>query len=89
MVIAIAGLVFGVDAVQRQIFGELRGMLCEGAAKSIKELLTNVSQPAEGILATLTGAVLVVIGATSVFGELQDALDRIWRAPARANTGGL
>ena len=89
VMIAIAGLVFGADAVQGQIFGELRGMLGEGAAKSIEELLASVSKPAEGILATLTGAVLVVIGATSVFGELQDALDRIWRAPARAKTGGL
>lgn len=46
VVIAIAGLVFGADAVQVQIFGELRGTLGEGAAKSIEELLASVSEPA-------------------------------------------
>ena len=37
--------------------------------------------------ATLVGVVLLLIGATSVFGELQDALDRIWRAPKRHKPG--
>jgi membrane protein len=48
-----------------------------------------VAKPAEGVASTLTGVVLLLIGATTVFGELQDALDRIWRAPARDRTGGL
>ncbi|MBC7942588.1 MAG: YihY/virulence factor BrkB family protein, partial [Chitinophagaceae bacterium] len=41
------------------------------------------------ILGTVLGVVVLLIGATTVFGELQDALDRIWRAPARAKTSGL
>lgn len=89
IVIAVAGLVFGVEAVQGQIFGQLRGLLGDDAAKSIQELLASVSQPAEGIVATVIGLALVLVGATSVFGELQDALDRIWRAPARAKGSGL
>jgi membrane protein len=46
-------------------------------------LLASVSKPAEGMASTAIGMALLLIGATSVFGELQDALDRIWRAPAR------
>ena len=49
----------------------------------------RVSEPAEGLASTAIGLVLLLIGATSVFGELQDALDRIWRAPARDRSGGL
>ena len=89
IVIAIAGLLFGAEAVHGQIFGELRGLFGDDAAQSIEGLLASVSQPSEGIIATAVGLTLVVIGATSVFGELQDALDRIWRAPARAKGGGL
>ncbi|MCY7371671.1 MAG: YihY/virulence factor BrkB family protein [Polaromonas sp.] len=89
IVIAIAGLVFGADAVHGEIFGQLRDLFGDEAAKSIEGLLASVSKPSEGITATVIGLALVVVGATSVFGELQDALDRIWRAPARAKSGGL
>ena len=46
-------------------------------------------KPTESVTATVFGAVLLLIGATSVFGELQDALDRIWRAPVRDRSGGV
>jgi len=89
IVIAIAGLVFGTDAAQGQIFGELRGLLGDDTAKAIEDLLVSVNKPGEGVLATFAGVVVLLIGATSVFGELQDALDRIWRAPARPPSLGL
>ncbi len=89
IVISIAGLVFGAEAARGEIFGQLRGLMGDDAAKAIEGLLTSVSEPAQGVAATLIGLVLVLIGATSVFGELQDALDRIWRAPARRETAGL
>ena len=89
IVISIAGLVFGADAVRGQIFGELRGMMGPEAALAVEGLLANVSEPAQGIAATVIGIAILLIGATSVFGELQDALDRIWRAPARAPSLGL
>ncbi len=89
IVISIAGLVFGADAARGEIFGQLRGLMGDDAAKAIEGLLTSVSEPAQGVTATLIGLALVLIGATTVFGELQDALDRIWRAPARRESSGL
>ncbi len=89
IVISIAGLVFGADAARGEIFGQLRGLMGDDAAKAIEGLLASVSEPAQGVTATLIGLVLVLIGATTVFGELQDALDRIWRAPARRESAGL
>jgi membrane protein len=89
IVISIAGLVFGEEAVRGELFGQLNGLLGEDAAKAVQSLLISVSEPKEGILATVAGVGLLVIGATTVFGELQDALDRIWRAPARDKTTGL
>ena len=61
----------------------------EEGAKAIEGLLASVSKPKEGIVATVIGIVVLLLGATTVFGELQDALDRIWRAPAREDASGL
>ncbi len=89
IVISVAGLVFGPDAAHGQIFGELRDLMGDDAAKAVEGLLVSVNKPAQSVLATLLGLAVVLIGATSVFGELQNALDRIWRAPVRLNEGGL
>jgi membrane protein len=88
IVISVAGLVFGPDAVRGEIFGELRDLMGDDAAKAVESLLVSVSKPAQSMAATLLGLAVVLIGATSVFGELQTALDRIWRAPIRAQMGG-
>jgi membrane protein len=89
IIISIAGLIFGEEAVKGELFGQLRGLLGADGASAVEGLLASVSQPAEGVLATTVGVVVLLVGATSVFGELQDALDRIWRAPGRDSTGGL
>ena len=89
IVISVAGLVFGEEAARGEIFSQLRGLMGVDAAKAIEDVLTSVSKPTQGVAATVTGLVLLLIGATTVFGELQDALDRIWRAPVRDKTRGL
>lgn len=88
IVISVAGLIFGEEAVRGEIFGQLRGLMGADAAMATQDLLANVSKPAEGVTASVIGIIILLIGATTVFGELQDALDRIWRAPARDKTGG-
>jgi len=89
IVISVAGLVFGADAVRGAIFNQIVGLMGAEAAKGIQDLLSSVSKPGTGIVGTVFGVVVLLIGATTVFGELQDALDRIWRAPARAKSSGL
>ena len=87
IVISVAGLIFGVDAARGEIVGQLEGLMGKQGAEAVQGLLESVSKPAESIPAALIGAILLVIGATTVFGELQDALDRIWRAPQRKKAG--
>ena len=90
VVISIAGLVFGEEAVRGEVFGQLHSLLGADAAKAVQAILASVSdKPAQGVLSTVIGIAVLLIGATSVFGELQDALDRIWRAPVRNRSGGL
>lgn len=89
IVISIAGLVFGDEAARGEIVSQLEGMLGAPGALAVQGLLESVREPSESVTATIFGVVLLLIGATSVFGELQDALDRIWRAPVRAGRSGL
>lgn len=89
IVISTAGLIFGEDAVRGEIFGQLRGLMGEQGAEAVQSLLKSVSKPEEGAAGTIIGIVLLVIGATTVFGELQDAFDRIWRAPGKDKKGGI
>jgi membrane protein len=88
MVISIAGLVFGQEAARGEIFGQLAGLMGADTAKAIEGVLASLNKPAHGITGTTLGVALLLIGATSVFGELQDALDRIWRAPVRERSAG-
>lgn len=83
IVIAVAGMVFGETAAKGEIIAELSGMLGVEAAIAIQALLESANRPAAGLLATAFGLGALLIGATTVFGELQSALDRIWRAPPR------
>jgi membrane protein len=81
--ISVAGLVFGQDAAQGAVVDQLQGLIGQNGAQAIQDLLKNVSKPSSGILATVTGVVVLVIGATSVFAELQDDLNRIWQVPTK------
>jgi membrane protein len=89
IVISLAGLVFGEEAARGEIFGQLRGLIGDEGAIAIQSMVASVNEPAKGILGTITGAVILLIGATTVFAELQNALDRIWRAPARESISGI
>jgi membrane protein len=89
IVISVAGLVFGEEAARGEIFAQLHDMLGTQGALAVQGLIESAGKPAKSVMATAFGLVLLFIGATSVFAELQDALDRIWRAPARAGTSGV
>ena len=89
IVVSIVGLVLGDEAARGEIVGQLQGLMGKESATTIQALLQNVNKPTEGLLSTIVGFVLLLIGATSVFGELQNALDRIWRAPERTQSSGI
>ncbi|MDY0747568.1 YihY/virulence factor BrkB family protein [Paucibacter sp. R3-3] len=87
--ISVAGLVFGRDAASAEVLSQLRGLMGDAGAMAVQSLLESASQPAKSLAATVIGTGALLVGATSVFGELQDSLDRIWRAPARDKTSGI
>ena len=90
IVIAIAGLVFGQDAASGALYGQISGMVGDEGGRSIQTMVQNAnSQMGKGIVATILAAIVLLLGATGVFAELQNDLDRIWRSPAAAKTEGI
>jgi membrane protein len=88
IVISVAGLVFGAEAARGELHAQLQGVMGESGAGVVEELLASLSERARGLTATALGLVLLLIGATTVFAELQAALDRIWRVGRRHRKGG-
>lgn len=89
IMLSVAGFVFGAEAAQNQIYAEARSLVGEEGAVALQGLVQSASQPAEGIVATVIGLAVILVGATGVFAELQGAMDRIWKVPARRQAGGL
>ena len=88
IVIALAGLVFGDEAARGELFGQIAGLIGPSGAQAIEDLVEHANRPGAGAIAMVTGTVALLLGASAVFGELQNALDRIWRAPARKHDSG-
>ena len=88
LLIALAGFVFGEAAAEGAIVLELQGRIGFEGAAVVQSLIKSVSKPAQGAIATLASLLTLLLGASSVFGELQSALNRIWRVPNPA-TGGI
>jgi len=89
IVIAIAGFFFGEDAARGEIYLQLQELLGTQGALAVQGLLESARRPADSVPAAAFGIGVLFIAATSVFAELQDSLDRIWRAPQRPASLGL
>ena len=89
IVIAVAGAVFGRDAVSGAIVAQLSGLIGEQGASLIQGLVTASALSDKSGIASVISAIVLVVGATSVFTELQSALDRIWHVPPADKPQGL
>ncbi len=89
IVISVAGLLLGREAAQGHLMDELGGLFGPQAAASIQAMVASASEPANSWWGTVVGLAAMLVGATTVFAELQGALDRIWEAPDRPAGTGL
>jgi membrane protein len=88
--IAIATRIFGEQAAQGQVVEEIKGTIGDGAAQAVQDMLVHASRPGSGWgIATVLGIVTLLFGASGVFGELQDALNTIWKVTPKSGRGLL
>lgn len=77
--IAIAGFVLGQDTVQEQLVSELQELIGQEGAQAIHSMIDNAYQPTSNLIAALIGILTLLFGATTVFAQLKEALNIIWK----------
>jgi membrane protein len=82
---AVAGSVFGPNAAETRVLGEMRELLGDAGANAVQGLLASAHQSGLKGIAAAIGIVTLLVGATSVFGELQNTLDYIWKSPKKSS----
>ena len=86
IVIAVAGLAFGQDAAQNALLGQLSELMGQQTAEVLQSAVASASSRSSGILATIIGVVTLLVTASGVFGEMQTALNAIWKAKPKGTT---
>lgn len=86
LVIAIAGLVFGRDAAQGAVVDQLSGLMGRDTAEALQAMIRSAGDRMTGMVATLIGLVTIFLAASGVFGEVQSALNAIWKAKSTRST---
>lgn len=89
IIMSLAGVVFGRDAVQGKIYYQIKGLIGSEAAVQVQQIIINIEKSQHGNLGAIIGAILLVFGATGVFTEIQDSINFIWSVKAKPKKGWL
>ena len=89
IIIGITGLFFGREAVSGQIYYQFSDLMGTKVAQLIQDAIQNIELEGQSMVATVVGFVTLLVGASGVFAELQDSLNKIWSVKATAQNGWL
>jgi membrane protein len=78
IILSITGRVFGEEAIRGELYGQIKDLVGSDAALQVQTAVSNVHLSNDSFFATSVGIVVLVIGATGIFGEIQDSLNKIW-----------
>lgn len=89
IILSLAGIFFGRDAVQGQMYQQINGLIGNDAAIQVQQIVSNIQQTKITTTGAIIGAVLLFFGATGVFVEIQDSINYIWSVKAKPKKGWL
>jgi membrane protein len=89
LLISLLDTFYGKDAIEGKIYGQISNFVGSAAATQIQEIIARSAVSGKGSLAAIVSAVILVFSATSVFGEVQDSINTIWRLKAKPKKGWL
>jgi membrane protein len=87
VIITMIGLVFGKEAAQGYILEQIANVVGPQSAEAIKDMIQRANQPTTGVVATLFATGTLLLGASGVFGQLQDSLNTIWGVQPKKGRG--
>lgn len=89
MIIALCGIFLGRDAIEGKVYNQLQTFLGHDTALQLQQIIKNAFISGKGNIAVIIGGVSLILGATSVFGEMQDSINRIWGLKPKPKRGWL
>lgn len=78
LIISVCGILFKKDAIQGHIYGQIKGLVGSEAALQVQDSIKNIHLEGHNFFATVVSILILIIGATGIFGEVQDSLNKIW-----------
>lgn len=78
IVSTLSGIFFGKEAINGEVYKQLKGLVGSAAAIQIQDIIKNIHLTGNNFFASVISIVILLIGATSIFGEVQDSLNKIW-----------
>ena len=87
LAVAVTGLAFGEQAAREHIASELAGVVGASAADAIQSIAKNAHTPGTGVVSVAVGLLVLLFGASGVFGELQSALNTVWDVAPKPGRG--
>jgi membrane protein len=89
IVITLCSIFFGRSAVEGKIYGQLQGFVGHDTALQLQQIIKNAAISGKNIAATVIGIIVLLVGATSVFAEMQDSINMIWGLKAKPKKSWL
>lgn len=87
LLITLSGIFLGEAAIEGKVFEELRGLLGQSAAAQLQEIIKNFHFSNKTNFALIASIITLIIGATTLFVEMQDSLNIIWKLKAKPKRG--
>lgn len=78
---------FGREAVEGTIYGQIEGFVGRDAALQLQEIIKNAAVGGKGKIAAIIGVATLLVGATTIFAEIQDSINTIWGLKVKPNAG--
>lgn len=87
IVVWVSDIFYGHAAIEGTVYGQIAGLVGRDAALQIQDTIRAATLSTESNFATIVGLITLIIGATSIFGEIQDSINTIWRLKAKPKKG--
>ena len=78
IILYVTGILFGKEAISGELYGQIKDLVGSDAALQVQTSIQNIHLSTDNLFASSFGVVLLLVGATGIFGEIQDSLNRIW-----------
>ena len=87
VIISLCGIVLGREAIEGKVYAQLAGFVGDDTAKQLQEIIKNASLQGKSTIAAIVGGATLLLGATSVFAEIQDSINMIWGLKPKPKKG--